>query len=62
MVAVRLARAAFRRYRTLCFWSFAPDLQITQSNAMWVAEQLRRNGNRAAWLAAARIESLLLCP
>jgi hypothetical protein len=62
MVAVRLARSAFRKFRTLCFWSCANDLQITASNAAWVAEQLRRNGNRAAWQAAGRIQSLLECP
>jgi hypothetical protein len=59
MVAVRLARAAYRRFRVLCFWSYDPDLRITAANAQWVAEQLRRNGNRAAWRTAARIQSLL---
>jgi hypothetical protein len=59
MVAVRLARAAFRKFRTLCFWSYASDMRITAANASWVAEQLRRNGNRAAWQAAGRIQSLL---
>jgi hypothetical protein len=59
MVAVRLARSAYKKFRTLCFWSYSPDLQITAANAAWVAEQLRRNGNRAAWQAAGRIQSLL---
>jgi hypothetical protein len=59
MVAVRLARSAFRRFRVLCFWSYSADLKITATNAAWVAEQLRRNGNRAAWKAAGRIQSLL---
>lgn len=62
MVAVRLARAAYERFRVLCFWSYAPGLKITSANAAWVAEQLRRNGNRAAWQAAGRIQSLLECP
>ena len=61
MVAVRLAREAFRRFRVLCFWSYDADLKITASNAAWVAEQLRRNGNRAAWNAAGRIQALLEC-
>jgi hypothetical protein len=43
----------------LCFWSYSADLKITATNAAWVAEQLRRNGNRAAWKAAGRIQSLL---
>ena len=60
MVAVRLARQAFREFRVECFWSFK-DLAITRDNAGWVAEQLRRNGNRRAWKAAARIQALL-CP
>jgi hypothetical protein len=59
MVAVRLARSAYRRFRALCFWSYDADLRITSENAAWVAEQLRRNGNRAAWQTAGRIQSLL---
>jgi hypothetical protein len=59
MVAVRLARSAHRKFRALCFYSYREDLLITVSNAAWVAEQLRRNGNRAAWFAAGRILSLL---
>lgn len=62
MVAVRLARAAFRRYRTPCFWSFSPNLPIRSDTVPWVVEQLRKNGNRAAWQLAARIERLLACP
>jgi hypothetical protein len=58
MVAVRLARAAFREYRTQCFWPYR-DLEITAGNAAWVAEQLRRNGDRGAWQRAARIQALL---
>jgi hypothetical protein len=61
MVAVRLARSAFSKFRVLCFWSYSADLKITAANAAWVAEQLRRNGNRAAWKAAGRIQSLLEC-
>jgi len=58
MVAVRLARRAYRDFRIHCFWSYH-DLDITPANVAWVAEQLRRNGNRAAWQRAARIQSLL---
>jgi len=61
MVAVRLGRSAFRRFHTQCFWSFAEDYEITHKNLPWVADQLRRNGNRAAWQAAGRILSLLQC-
>ena len=58
MVAVRLARQAYRDFRVQCFWSFG-DQVITPDKVPWVAEQLRRNGNRAAWQRAARIQSLL---
>lgn len=60
MVAVRLARQAFREYRTLCFWSYR-NIDVHGGNVEWVADRLRRNGNRAAWKAAARIKALL-CP
>jgi hypothetical protein len=62
MVAVRLARSAFRKFFSQCFWSSPPDLEITPQNVPWVADQLRRNGNMAAWRAASRIQSLLTCP
>jgi hypothetical protein len=56
---VRRAQAAYQKFGTLCFWSFRTDIPITAKNASWVVEQLRRNGNRAAWQEAARIQSLL---
>jgi hypothetical protein len=59
MVAVRLARSACRRFHTQCFWSFRPNLPVTPRNAEWIAKQLRRNGNRAAWQTASRIQALL---
>ncbi len=62
MVGVRLARAAFRKFHTLCFWSYSPAFQIKDGNAEWVVAGLKRNGNRAAWTAAARIQALLTCP
>jgi hypothetical protein len=61
MVAVRLGRTAFRNFHTQCFWPYADDLKITPKNLPWVADQLRRNGNRAAWQAATRILSLTQC-
>jgi len=60
MVAVRLARIAYRDFRVQCFWSYR-DLVITAPRVRWVADQLRRNGNRTAWQRAAQIEKLL-CP
>ena len=59
MVAVRMARSAYRKFHARCFWSFKGDLPITVKNSGWVAEQLRRNGSLAAWRLAHRIQSLL---
>ena len=55
MVRVREARRAYRRFRTTCFWSYAPELVITAADVPWVAEQLMRHGNRAAYLVGARL-------
>lgn len=55
MVRVREARRAFRRFRTMCFWSYRPDLEIGPDDVAWVAEQLMRHGNREAWAAGARL-------
>lgn len=55
MVRVREARRAFRRFRTTCFWSYRPDLEIGLDQVGWVAEQLRKHGNREAWRIAARL-------
>ncbi len=50
MVKVREARRAYRRYHAACFWSYRPDLEIGIDDVPWVAEQLMKHGNRAAWL------------
>lgn len=55
MVRLREARRAFARFRTVCFWSFDPERRITASDIPWVAEQLSKNGGRAAWETAARL-------
>lgn len=55
MVQVREARRAFRRFRTLCFWSYRPDLAITAADVPWVAEQLMKHGNREAWRVGAKL-------
>ena len=55
MVRVREARRAFRRFGTMCFWSYRPDLEIGPEDVAWVAEQLMKHGNRAAWLAGAKL-------
>jgi hypothetical protein len=55
MVRVREARRAFRRFRVMCFWSYRPDLEIGAADVAWVAEQLMKHGNRAAWEAGAKL-------
>ena len=55
MVKVREARRAFKRFHTICFWSYDPDYVVTVKDIFWVAEQLRKHGNREAWEVAARL-------
>jgi hypothetical protein len=55
MVRIREARRAFRRFSTLCFWSYRPDLVIGAEDVPWVAEQLMKHGNREAWRVGARL-------
>lgn len=57
MVRVREARRAFRRFRATCFWSYRPDLLIRIGDVPWVADQLRKHGNRDAWHLAARLSA-----
>ena len=55
MVRVREARRAFRRFRTSCFWSYRPDLEIGLDDVGWVAETLMKHGNREAWEIGRRL-------
>ena len=55
MVGVREAKRAFRRYHARCFWSFDPDYRITQDDVEWVAEHLKRHGDRAAWALGVKL-------
>jgi hypothetical protein len=59
MVAIRLARRSFHDFRAHCFWSCDSAMRITGNEVAWIAEQLRRNGNRAAWQRASQIQKLL---
>lgn len=49
MVRVREARRAYRRFHTLCFWSYRKDLEVGLDDVEWVAETLMKHGNREAW-------------
>ena len=55
MVRLREAKRAFLRFQTECFWSYDPQRPITASDIAWIIEQLRKNGGRRAWEAAARL-------
>ena len=55
MVRVREARRAYKKFYTRCFWSYSPDLKISAADVPWVAEQLRKQGDREAWEKAARL-------
>jgi hypothetical protein len=55
MLKVREARRAFTRFKALCFWSYDPDLKITLADVKWVAETLKKHGNREAWEVAHRL-------
>lgn len=46
------ARAAFREYRTRCFWSLSPDFNVTAETLPIIIEGLRRNGDRRAFQIA----------
>lgn len=61
MVAVRMARHAFKQFRAKCFWSFRDDLAIGPAQVPWVAEQLRKHGGRDAWTQAAKLRKLTSC-
>ena len=49
MVRIREAKRAYRAYYAQCFWSYDPDLKLSQNDVSWVAERLMRYGGRKAW-------------
>ena len=55
MVLLREARRAFRKFGTSCFWSYDPKLSIAAADIAWIAQELRKNGDRKAWEAAERL-------
>ncbi len=56
MVQLREARRAFRKFYALCFWSADPAMKIERGDIPWIAEQLRKYGNRETWLVAERLK------
>ena len=50
-----LAREAFAEYKTHCFWYLKPDLEIDLEALPTIIAGLRQNGDRNAFLIAARL-------
>ena len=50
-----LAAEALETYRTSCFWSLAPDIQVTEATLPMIVSGLRRPGDRAAFQLADRL-------
>jgi hypothetical protein len=55
--AVALARHLFHRYRARCFWHWRPDVVVGADDIAAILHGLRTNGDRQAWLDAARLEA-----
>jgi len=55
MVRLREARRSYRRFHTLCFWSFSPDYVIQPSDIPWVAQRLMEFGGRDGWELGAKL-------
>lgn len=55
MIKLREARRAFKKYYSQCFWSFDPNYVIQFNDINWVAEQLKKNGNRQLWLLGCKL-------
>lgn len=50
-----VAREALATYRTRCFWSLAPDFDVTPETLPIIIAGLRRHGDRKAFQLAARL-------
>jgi len=57
---VAKAVAAVREFEAQCFWFWHPDAVVqTLEDVEVVIKELRRNGNRRAWLAAQELQQCL---
>jgi hypothetical protein len=50
-----LARQAFVRFHTRCFWFMREDLQVDEAHLPAIIRGLRSHGNREAFLIAAEL-------
>ena len=54
------AEALVRQYAAQCFWFWHPDAVVNSvEDIRTVIRELRRNGNRQAWLAAQELQRCL---
>jgi hypothetical protein len=58
MVAVREARRAFRDHYPSIFWSAPENMQVNEALVPYVIDEMKREGNREAYLRAGRIQRL----
>jgi hypothetical protein len=54
---VQLAQRAYRDFHPLCFWSYRPDLVITEDKIPFVVRGLRKYGGHKGYMIVAQ-----LCP
>jgi hypothetical protein len=54
--ALELANKLFKEYYTRCFWHWKPDLIITTEMIPAIVKGLCTHGDRAAMLAAAKLQ------
>jgi hypothetical protein len=50
-----LAQRAYREFRTQCFWSYRPDLVITEDYIPFVVRGLRKYGGHKGYKIAAKL-------
>ena len=50
-----LAQEAFCKYQTACFWFIRDDFQVTEKTLELVVKGLRSDGDRQAFLIAAKL-------
>jgi hypothetical protein len=52
---VELARQAFREFSAQCFWSYDPDLVVTEQHIPFIIRELRHNGGHKGYRVAAEL-------
>ena len=50
-----LARQAFKDFYAQCFWSYRPDVDITEDDIPWVVRELRHNGGHRGYRVVGEI-------